>query len=88
MAVVLVVVGTPVINVALAIPTMDSGGELKNVAMVISTVGCTCALALALLVRYLWRRSPRVRTITPTVALVTTVSLAVISGLTMWSSTL
>lgn len=84
---VLVVLVTPVVLLSIAIPTMDSGGALKNVAMTIGIVGCAGALALSLVARFVWRRSAPARVMTPSIALVATLTLAITALILMWTST-
>lgn len=84
---ILVVLVTPVVLLSFAISTMDSGGALKGLAMIIGTAGGALALVLSFVARLVWRRSAPARVITPVIALGATLTLAITALILMWAST-
>lgn len=82
----LVVLVSLVLLSGMAIATMDSGGERKDVAMMIGVAGCAGSFALSLAARIVWRRSAAARIITPIIALTVTLLLAITALILMWTS--
>lgn len=76
----------PVAVAISAIPTMTEGGELKSAATVTAFVGSAVVLAVAIVTRIIWRRSPRARRIIPAVALTAVIIVIVIASVLMWMS--